>query len=373
LTKLVYVFPEPLPLPRARGLQTVNTAVALAEIGVEVELIHAGSGTDPIAHYGLKKPSNLTLREISRALPWPLHRTHSNRLFFRRLASAIKLDAQPIYARHLKLAAMLVNSTSHSCLIYEAHEVFSDTAGAGQKAKRFQEERDVMRGAAAVVTNTAATARRLSELHGAPRHLEVIPNGVAYSDVPPGKDWENLRREIIYSGSLFPWKGVAELVAAASQLPPDLRIRVVGGQGERLAQMQQSAGKGGAALEFHGQQPHAEVMRMLNAACIAVLPNRRDTDSEFTSPIKLFEYMAAGCAIVTSDLPSIREILGEDDALWCEPGDPASLARGIAKLAENPQLARAMGARVREKARQFTWLARAEKIRQLTQTLLKAA
>jgi glycosyltransferase involved in cell wall biosynthesis len=115
--------------------------------------------------------------------------------------------------------------------------------------------------------------------------------------------------------------------------------------------------------------PQQEVMRGLARACIAVLPNRDDPDSRFTSPIKLFEYMAAGCAIVASDLPPLRAVLAEDEAVWVRPGDPGSLAEGIRRLAADPERARRMGERAREKARGFTWRARAERLADLLRAI----
>jgi glycosyltransferase involved in cell wall biosynthesis len=76
----------------------------------------------------------------------------------------------------------------------------------------------------------------------------------------------------------------------------------------------------------------------------------------------LFEYMAAGCAIVASDLPSIREILAEDDAIWFRAGDSHSLAAGLRRLSSDPELARTLAARVHAKASQYTWIARADKL-----------
>jgi glycosyltransferase involved in cell wall biosynthesis len=100
-----------------------------------------------------------------------------------------------------------------------------------------------------------------------------------------------------------------------------------------------------------------------------VLPNRDEPDSRFTSPIKLFEYMAAGCAVVTSDLPALRDVLSEDDAVWFRPGDPAALAAGIGALARDPERARKLGERLRETARLFTWQARAEKLAKMLKAL----
>jgi glycosyltransferase involved in cell wall biosynthesis len=99
------------------------------------------------------------------------------------------------------------------------------------------------------------------------------------------------------------------------------------------------------------------------------LPNRADAESAFTSPIKLFEYMAAGCAIVASDLPAIREILGESEAVWVKPGDAASIALGIAALAADPVRARQLGEGAREKARRYTWEARALRLKALLERI----
>jgi glycosyltransferase involved in cell wall biosynthesis len=73
--------------------------------------------------------------------------------------------------------------------------------------------------------------------------------------------------------------------------------------------------------------------------------------------------MAAGCAVVAADLPSIREILGPNDAAWFEAGNPASLAAALRELAADSARAEAMGNALREKSAAYTWQARAEKLR----------
>ena len=103
------------------------------------------------------------------------------------------------------------------------------------------------------------------------------------------------------------------------------------------------------------------------------MPNRADADSAFTSPIKLFEYMAAGCAIVASDLPAVREILAGDEAVWVRPGDAHSLAAGLRRLTSDPGLARALSERVRVKARRYTWSQRGIDLAQLLQTMVSPA
>jgi len=84
--KLLYAFPEPLPLPRARGFQVVQTVRALAEQGVGVDLCHVPGIGDPFGACDLLKPENVVLTPLSRSLPWPLDGIHSNRIFATHLA-----------------------------------------------------------------------------------------------------------------------------------------------------------------------------------------------------------------------------------------------------------------------------------------------
>ena len=167
-----------------------------------------------------------------------------------------------------------------------------------------------------------------------------------YPSHVPEKDWAHCAERIVYAGSFFGWKGVDDLVAAAQDLP-GLHITLLGGDEESIGRLREKMTTGGAELEFPGRVSPQRVAQALEQACIAVLPNRADADSAFTSPIKLFEYMAAGCAIVASDLPAVREILAEDEAVWVRPGDAQSLAAGLRRLAADPGLARALSARVR--------------------------
>ena len=371
---LIYAFPEPLPLERARGLQAVHTAGALAEAGVDVSFAYVPvAGADPFHYYDVRQPRNLVPVPIERSLPWPLSRVHSNRLFFARLQRrfSVELMRQPLMVRHLKLAALIAQHLPQTRFLYEAHEVFGDTASVSRREQHRRMEALVMARAVAVVTNSSATAKRLRELYAGDGILEVIPNGVTRPEAIPAKPWAEGARHIMYAGSFFPWKGTAELVAAAALLP-GCRIEMIGGEPQRIGEYQAMLSPGGAEVVLTGRMPHAQVMQQLAAACIAVLPNRDDADSAFTSPIKLFEYMASGCAIVASDLPSLREILAEDDAVWVRAGDAAALAEGIRSLAANPERARLLGERVRAKSVEYTWAARGSRLKAVLKRMEKS-
>ena len=366
---LLYAFPEPLPLERARGVQVAHAVAGLARLGLQVELAYVPNPPlHPLGHYGVDTPAGLTLTPLSRSLPRPFSRIHSNRLFLWRLERRlVQVPAAILFVRHLKLAAMLLRRHPGRKLVYEAHEVFGDTAAPGRQARQFAMERLVMRSAALVVANSEPTAARLRELHGE-RNIAVLPNGVDWPEMLSEKDWAQAGQHIVYAGSFFAWKGVSDLVRAAGDLP-GCRITLLGGDAGQLARERGAASAGGAQLDFRGQVPHQQVARELQSACIAVLPNRNHADSRFTSPIKLFEYMAAGCAIVATDLPPLRDVLAEDEAIWVRPGAAASLAAGIRQLAADPALARRLGERAREKARGYTWRARSGRLAGLLQAL----
>jgi glycosyltransferase involved in cell wall biosynthesis len=372
---LIYAFPEPLPLDKARGLQAVNTVAALALTGMEIEFAFAPvpgprGPVDPFAHYGVARPEGVTLVPLARSLPWPLSGVHSNRLFFSNLRRQFgdRLLTERLLVRHLKLAAKLARDHPGALFAYEAHEVFADTAAPARREANRRLEHTVMARASAVVANSGATGRRLEALYGRPGILEVVCNGVTRPAALPQKRWPEAGRQVIYAGSFYPWKGVRELVAAVGRLP-ECRMALLGGDERRVAELKAQCMPGGAEIEFAGQLPHAEVMARLATACIAVVPNRDDTDSAFTSPIKLFEYMASGCAIVASDLPSLREVLGEHDAVWTKPGDPVSLAAGIRQLATDTRLAQSLGERVRARSAEYTWEARGRKLKEILERM----
>lgn len=368
--KLLFSFPEPLPLPRARGVQVAHSAASLADAGVMVDLAYAPvSGCSPLDPIGMEPPAGLAFVPISRGWPAPLDRVppfsrwHSVRFFAHRLRGEIgKRRPDALYVRHLKLASLLLASQSLPPMVYEAHEIFADTVKPALKEHTAAMESAVMAGAAAVVCNSQATANRLIALYGAPSRLLVLPNGVTPPAKLPEKPWAECRRHVVYAGSFFGWKGVDDLVAAAADLP-GFRITLIGGEPAQIERLRRQAPQQGAELEFLPRCPNPEVMDRLAASCIAVLPNRPDPDSTFTSPIKLFEYMAAGCAIVCADLPPMREILGSGDAAWFESGNARSLADTVRSLGLNCEQARDMGQRLREMSAAYTWQQRAQRLK----------
>jgi glycosyltransferase involved in cell wall biosynthesis len=113
--------------------------------------------------------------------------------------------------------------------------------------------------------------------------------------------------------------------------------------------------------------PPAQVPELLRRATLLALPNPPSAIStHFTSPLKMFEYMAAGRAIVASDLPAIREVLQHEmNAVLVRPGDPQALSAGIQRLAADPDLAERLARQAFEDVARYAWERRAERLEAL--------
>lgn len=118
---------------------------------------------------------------------------------------------------------------------------------------------------------------------------------------------------------------------------------------------------------------HEEVPALLVRADIGLVPYASDSPAYF-SPLKLFEYMAAGLPLVAGAIPGVSDVVGADEALLVPPGDPHRLAEGVAVLAQAPELRRRMGRAARERvASEHTWSHRAQRIIAAVQELRSPA
>jgi glycosyltransferase involved in cell wall biosynthesis len=117
--------------------------------------------------------------------------------------------------------------------------------------------------------------------------------------------------------------------------------------------------------------PPGELARRLEHAAVAAVPLPDNLYSRaFTSPLKIFEAMAAGIPVVASDLPAIREVIRDGESgILVAPGDPAALAEGLGRVLADPALAEAIAGRAREDVAACSWDRRAERIRVLVEGL----
>ncbi|GAC1610830.1 MAG: glycosyltransferase family 4 protein [Mycobacteriales bacterium] len=138
---------------------------------------------------------------------------------------------------------------------------------------------------------------------------------------------------IAFVGSMKPWHGVLELLAAFDQLPPSAAL-LLAGTGPLAGDVRRIAGELGPRARFVGAVPHDEVGGLLAAADIGVAPYL-DVPDFYFCPLKVLEYLAAALPVVYSDCGDISEIVGSA-GLGVPPGDVPALQRSLQALVDNP-------------------------------------
>lgn len=169
-----------------------------------------------------------------------------------------------------------------------------------------------------------------------------------------------------YVGSLYPGKGAEMILSIASHLPA-AHFLVVGGPEEVAAEYRrQGLEQGIGNVTWLGPRDNAEVPRYVLACDVLLLPNQRNVVllgrqdiGQWTSPLKLFEYMAAGKVIVASKLPVLAEVLNADNAVLCEPDDPAQWAATVGHILAAPDQYRPLAERARRDVERHGWQQRA--------------
>jgi glycosyltransferase involved in cell wall biosynthesis len=167
---------------------------------------------------------------------------------------------------------------------------------------------------------------------------------------------------IVYTGHLYAWKGVATLLQVAQQLPA-CDFYFVGGTPDAVEDHRKRY-EGHKNIHFLGHVPHEQIPDWQSAADILVLPNtaREEISARYTSPMKLFEYMASERPIVASRLPSITEIIDENTAYLFEPDNADSLKACIQKVLDEPHIAADRAGRARTTVKEFSWTARTKRL-----------
>lgn len=160
---------------------------------------------------------------------------------------------------------------------------------------------------------------------------------------------------ILFVGNFYEWHDVATLLSAFVEVlnrHPDARVMLVGDGAKRKA-MEGLAGDLGIASSviFTGMVAHTEVPRYMASADIAVVPYPLLDRDIWLSPLKLFEYMATGNAILASNVGQLSEWIDDGrNGLLIPPGDVIAMAEGIERLIRDPDLRSRLGQNARDDA-----------------------
>jgi glycosyltransferase involved in cell wall biosynthesis len=369
--KIACVASSIIPSTTANSIQVMKVCQALVQAGHSVELWVPGKPADDVnwtrlaSQYGLGAP--FPVHWIAAGSKWRRYD-----LAWEALQAAIKWGADLVYT-WMPQAAFL-GLMDGLPVILEVHDRITGKTGPLVFHAFLRTP-----GKKRVLAITGALRRVLEKgfhYHFPEKEIVIAPNGVdldRYRNLPePAAARRQLGLPecltVGYTGHFYTGRGMEVLEALAHRYPA-VQFLWVGGRPEAVREWQtrlDQAGLGNVHLTGFVEnrvlpvyQAAAEILLMPYEHSIAGSSGGNSAD--ICSPMKMFEYMAAGRAILTSDLPVIHEVLNEANAVFCPPEDAGAWTAALRQLLENPELRIRLGAQALRDSQQYTWLARAER------------
>jgi glycosyltransferase involved in cell wall biosynthesis len=289
------------------------------------------------------------------------------------------LDAGPtaVHAHDLDTAwpAMQIAERLGVPLVYDAHELYTERSTIVSWRKRVLEriERRMLRVADLVLSASPERADIMLSKYGVDRAILPILN------IPPAASWVDgpsdaalaaragipQRRLLIYQGGIDPRRGLEAILEAVPSLPHDVGLVLLGNDpsNERLKRLVSTAVASGRVYRWPAVEP-AEIPAWVAAADAGIVTYMPDSlNNTYCAPNKLYDYAAAGVAILGADLPPVRDALtATGTGILFTPGDPGSFISAVEELfAADVRLDRAREGARRLRERQ-TWEEQAVKL-----------
>lgn len=358
---IAYISAARIPSRTAQSIQVMRMAQAFSRLGHTVTLIvpSAPGDEDVYRYYGvepsfaIKRLLRLRLRELGLLL-WG----------YQAALGARRFTPDLVYGRQVHgcfFAALLGYP-----VMLEIHEPPITVLSKGLLRRLVAMPRFTR-----LVTNSGALAKLLQREFDVPSDkILAAPNGAEDpGEVLPRESHNGDRLQVGYVGQLYPGRGV-DLILNIARECPWADFHLVGGREEDVGSWK-SRSEGLGNVSLHGFVPPSRAEQYRQACDVLLAPYQRETFTKsmrnqtcYMSPLKLFEYMASGRAIVCADLPVLHEIVSDGrTAILCDPDSPEEWAEALQRLREDPTLRRSLGNSARTVfLRDFTRTARARKI-----------
>lgn len=372
---LIYVSNARLPTEKAHGINIMKMCEAFARNGHKVELLVPNRktfNTDPFDFYSVEKIFSIkripTLDTVRFGRVGYMVQTVTF-AFWVCLYLFRKSDSYYIYSRDD--VVLFILSFFKSQFTFEVH-----TKGYSFIRKRVIKTSEkvivITQGLKDYFLQKAVPEKKILVAHDA-IDLET------FQDI--GWDKDSLRKSlhlplkkklVLYAGKYTTMgldKGVGGLIEnfpAVVTRYSDAMLVIVGiekGEMEKVKALVEKAGLSDESILLVKHLPRREALKYIIAADALVMNYpKEDHYSYYMSPLKMFEYMASKNVIVSSDLPSIREVLDEDSALFFSPGNGPALAESIFDALKQSDTVQKKAAHAYQKVLGYTWEARAKEV-----------
>lgn len=372
--KICCIAPSRIPSETANSIQAMKACHALAQLGHEVILIVPGSGPaqgeeetwwrDLAWQYGLQKEFKLEY------IP-PFDGYLARRLFPWRAGFTARRH-QPDLVYSWLMPSAVLGLRAGLPVVLEMHDLPIGRFGPVWYRSFLR-----TKGRKRQLAITQALADALGKESSLPQPETIIaPNGVdlaRYAGLPAAAEARARlglpnRPTAACTGHLYAGRGVELFLDLAARLP-EIHFLWVGGRPKDVQRWKNVVVETGLKnVTFQGFVPNAELPLYQAAADVLLLPYQEVVGGSsgaapvsFFSSMKVYEYMASGRPIISSDLPVIYESLGREQAVFCPPDDADAWTAAIQELLSSPEKAGAYVQAAAGHVKAYSWTARAER------------
>jgi glycosyltransferase involved in cell wall biosynthesis len=210
-------------------------------------------------------------------------------------------------------------------------------------------------------------------IHFADEDVQIAPNGIEWERFEHLPSPLQARQALalkemptaVYTGHFYAGRGM-ELLCSLAQALPQIQFLWVGGRAEDV-QLWRERTQHLPNVILTGFVENQRLPLYQSAGEVLLMPYERaiagssgGNSAEICSPMKMFEYMACGRAILSSDLSVLHEVLNENNAVFCPPEDTAAWVEALDALMQDSERAQRLGFQARRDAQRYTWRQRAQ-------------
>ncbi len=366
IKKLVYVHRSPFPGEKAHHGAIAKMIDAFSR-KLDVTLVlrkYRRDFTHNIQDYfGLERDLNikdlLSLGVLPFSMDFVYHRSLDGE--FLRLSKDFPYGEVAVYYRYSKSTGerMAAHAYRHKVPFFcEVHTPLKSRS-----------EVDSLREMKGIVVITEWLFQHLTDMGVSPGKILKAPSGVDIDFYDRKRDCskEEIRRKlsipadkylVVYTGKPYEGRGTETLIESAKFLDCPTQVLIIGCRPEDLKRLGVTVKKYGLwdKVKLEGHKPPNQIPLYQLSADVLVMPYSQEWDlQQSASPVKMFEYMASGNPIVSSDFPIIREILSRKNSVLLAPDNPHLLAEGITKCLKDSSLVNSITRKALKQVRQYSW------------------
>ena len=380
--KIIYINNSRIPTEKAHGFQIMKMCEAFFAAGVEIELWLPKRFNrikeNPFSYYGVKETFSIKkipvidIISLEKILGPIVSWIESISFAILTLFYLSKSQAPEIIYSRDQFTSWFLSFLNRK-FIYEIHSF----------PRNFRLHKRLWKKAHRIIAITQGLKNLLVK-HGInSEKILVAPDGVDlefFNSINPSKEDNRIELGLSQDDFLVGYigkfktlgmeKGIKTMISTLPLLDKETKMVFVGGEEFEIKEYKNMANRLNVFTQclFVNHQPYLKVVKYIKAMDALVIPFPNTPHYAFyASPLKLFEYMAAGRPIIASDLPALREILNDKNALFFKPENTDDLARAVKMLKLSQTLEYHLSGQAFSDVKQYTWHNRAKNILKLIQ------